>query len=406
MHENNKKSLTGNYAAAHAAKLARVSITFMFPIGPSDEVAETMARFIDKGEHEGRIIDLQFERSTINAQIIATQGGVRCIFATNSEGLLVSEQQLVAAAASRVPLVIAVADRSLAPPVVVAADLQDTVMQRDTGWLSFYCENAQEVLDNTIQAYRIAEDPQVRLPAFICYDGWEVSHSVYPCTIPDQKMVDQFLPPLSFGEGVDILKIDYASLYDAKKDRPWKDYYMQMRYKLVQSMEVAKEKIVTVGKEYHERFGSPYHGLLESVNCEGADIVVVTMGGITATAKYALSLWDEEKIKVGLVKLRTFRPFPGQELGDMLKDAKVVIVIERDISAAVYHELRDALYDREQRPKIIGRVVGIGGNDVTYFDFIQMIQEGKRLLKGKGLVRGLDWHFESTQELSQAMRGD
>jgi len=402
----NKKSLTGNYAAAYGAKLARVAITFLFPIGPSDEVAETMAQFYAQGELQGRVIDLQFERSTINAQWTATQAGVRCLFATNSEGLLVAEQQLVASAAQRVPLVIAVANRSISPPVVVTADLQDTVMQRDTGWISFYCENAQEVLDTTIQAYRIAEDDEVRLPVFVCYDGWEVSHSVYPCVVPDQEAVDQFLPPLSFGEGIDILNVDYAALYSAKKDRPWKNYYMPMRYKLVQALNGAREKIVAVGKEYHQKFGSPYYGLLEAVNVEGADIVVVTMGGITATAKYALSLWDNEKIKVGLIKLRTLRPFPGPELSPLLRNAKVVLVVERDISAAVYHEVRDALYDLDTRPKIIGRVAGIGGNDVTYFDFLRMIGEAKEAMEGKGSVPPMDWHFESTQDLPETRMED
>lgn len=401
-----KKSLTGNYAAAYGAKLARVAITFIFPIGPSDEVAENMAQYYAKGELKGRVIDLQFERSTVNAQWTATLAGVRCLFATNSEGLLVAEQQLVASAAARLPLVIAVANRAISPPVVVLPDLQDTIMQRDAGWISFYCENAQDVLDTMIQAYRIAEDNEVRLPAFVCYDGWEVSHSVYPCVIPDQELVDEFLPPLSFGEGIDILNVDYASLYSEKKDRPWKNYYMPMRYKMVHAMDVAREKIVTVGKEYHQKFGSPYYGLLESVNVDGADIVVITMGGITSTAKYALSLWEDEKVKVGLIKLRTLRPFPGPELGKLLRKAKVVLVVERDISAAIYHELRDALYDLDQRPKVVGRVAGIGGNDVTYFDFLKMIQEAKKVLNGKVSVPPLDWHFESIQDLAKTKMED
>ncbi|MBI4495480.1 MAG: hypothetical protein HY697_00950 [Deltaproteobacteria bacterium] len=398
--------MTGNHAAALAAKLARVPITFIFPIGPSDEVAETMAQFYAQGELMGRVIDLHFERSTVNAQITATQAGVRCIFATNSEGLLVAEQQLVAAAASRVPLVIAVANRSISPPVVVTTDLQDTVMQRDTGWMSFYCEDPQEVLDTILQAYRIAEDNDVRLPAFVSYDGWEVSHCVYPCTIPNQEAVDQFLPPLSFGEGLDILKEDYASLFSDRNDRQWKNIYMQMRYKLVQAMDIARGKIAAIGREYHQQFGSPYYGLLEAVNVEGADIVLVTMGAITSTAKYALGLWENEKVKVGLIKLRTLRPFPGPELTLLLRNSKVVLVVERDISAAVYHELRDALYDLDPRPKVIGRVAGIGGNDVTYFDFLRLIQEAGNLLKGKGDVPTLDWHFESAREVSQGRMED
>jgi pyruvate ferredoxin oxidoreductase alpha subunit len=401
-----KKGLTGNYAAAVGAKLARVAMTFLFPIGPSDEVAETMAQYYAKGELKGRVIDLQFERSTINAQWTATQAGVRCLFATNSEGLLVAEQQLVASAAARLPLVIAVANRAISPPVVVSPDLQDTVMQRDIGWMSFYCENAQEVLDTMVQAYRIAEDDEVRLPAFVCYDGWEVSHSVYPCAIPDQEAVDQFLPPLSFGEGIDVLKVDYASLYTEKKDRPWKNYYMPMRYKMVHAMDAAREKIEAVGKQYHQRFGSPYHGLLEAVNVEGADIVVVTMGGITSTAKYALSLWEDDKVNVGLIKLRTLRPFPGSDLAGLLKKVRVVLVVERDISAAVYHELRDALYDLDERPKVIGRVAGIGGNDVTYFDFLKMISEARNVLEGKGSVPPLDWHFEIVQDPSRTKLED
>lgn len=174
-----RQALTGNKAAAHALKLARTQVLCYFPIGPSDEVGEELSRMIQRGGHDAKLIELEHERSVMNAQITATQSRVRCSFATNSEGLLIAAQQLIFASYARIPIVV-VAHRALEPPAVVRTDDHDTIMFRDIHCMHYHCENAQDVLDTVIQAYRVSEDPSVLLPAFVTHDGWEMSHNSYP----------------------------------------------------------------------------------------------------------------------------------------------------------------------------------------------------------------------------------
>ncbi len=388
--------LTGNYAVAHAARLARVELACFFPIGPSDEVGETIRALINRGEMRARIMDLQNERSSINAQIAATEAGVRSIFATNSEGLLYGQEQIKHASYARLPMVIAVANRALEPPLIVTPDYQDAIMQRDMGWLCLFCENAKDVLDTTIQAYRIAEDPGVRLPVFVCYEGWEVSHSTYPCRLPSQDTVDSFLPPLSVQPESDILNFSYREHYGERTLKAWlPEGYMELRYRLVEAMKRSEEVIEVAGRDYRRLTGTEYGGLGECYRTEDAEVIVLTMGSITSTARFAVDVLREAESAVGLVKLRAFRPFPGRWLREALKDAETVLVIERDISAALFHELRSAFYSLEKRPLILGRVAGIGGRDVTYYDVAFMVEEALAAAGGGPVQREIAWHFPS-----------
>ena len=213
-----RSTLTGNKAAAHALKLARIQVLCSFPIGPSDEVSEEASRMVQRGELDAKLIELEHERSVMNAQITASQSGVRCSFATNSEGLLIAAQQLIFASYARIPIVVVVAHRALEPPAVVRTDDQDTIMYRDIHWLHYHCENAQDVLDTLIQAYRVSEHQEVLLPTFLTYDGWEVSHNSYPVELPSQEAVDQFLPPFQLPPELDFIKnLDFAAYYSGPR---------------------------------------------------------------------------------------------------------------------------------------------------------------------------------------------
>ena len=206
--ESRVEMMTGNEAAAEACKMAGVQVVGFFPIGPSDEVGERLVQMMRRGDLDARVIDLENERSVVNAQIVAAQAGVRTSFATNSEGLVFAYQPLFWAPYGRVPIVVHVAHRAMEPPTTIVTDDHDTIIFRDVHWLQFHCENAQDVFDTTLQAYRVAEDHEVLLPAFVTYAGWEVSHASYPLTLPTQSQVDAFLPRYKLPPGTDVLEAD------------------------------------------------------------------------------------------------------------------------------------------------------------------------------------------------------
>lgn len=388
------RTLTGNQAAAHAARLCRVQMVGFFPIGPSDEVAEEIARFIDKGQMKATIMDLQNERSIMNTMVMGSEAGVRTVFATNSEGLYFAAEPIKAAAAHRVPVILTVANRALEPPLIVTPDYQDTVSLRDTFWMQLYCENPQDVLDTTIQAYRIAEDRTIRLPAFVCFDGWEVSHSSFTVTLPDQEQVDAFLPAYTRDPEDDILRFDYRQMYHGQRTLAelGTDDYMEQRYQLVSALARAEGVIADVNARYAAMTGRSWGGVIDGMALDDAEVVIVTMGAITATARLAVAALRKSGRRAGLLKLRAFRPFPAGPLQRALARARAVVVIERDISAGVYHELRSALFGSTPCPRVLGRVAGIGGRDVTPEDIIHLGEEAFWAIEGKR-VEETQWHF-------------
>ncbi len=400
-----RTALTGNKAAAQALKLARIQVLCFFPIGPSDEVGEEASRIISRGDLDARVIELQNERSVMNAQCVATQSGVRCSFATNSEGLLYAAQQLIFASYARIPIVITVAHRALEPPAVVRTDDQDTIMYRDIHWIHYHCENAQDVFDTILQAYKVSENQEVLLPAFVTYDGWEVSHNSYPVMLPSQEMVDRFLPSFQLPPEIDFLKnMDFSAYYSGARmsgygyvdvDRE----YMERRYQLDYALNhTTKAMILEAHREYQEIFGRGYGGLLESYKTEDAEVVLVGMGSLVSTARVAIDMMREQSRKVGLVKIRTYRPFPGRELADALRGAKAVVVLDRNTVTAVFQDLRSALFGEDSPPRVIGRTVGLGGRDVTYYDMHYMAEEGFRALEPGNLVPEQSWHFDVIED--------
>jgi pyruvate/2-oxoacid:ferredoxin oxidoreductase alpha subunit len=366
-----------------------------FPIGPSDEVAEEIARLIERGQMSATIMDLQNERSVMNAMVMGSEAGVRTIFATNSEGLYFAAEPIKAAAPHRVPVVVAVANRALEPPLIVTPDYQDTVSLRDTFWLQLYCENPQDVLDTTIQAYRIAEDRSIRLPAFVCFDGWEVSHSSFTVSMPDQVEVDAFVPPYVRDPEDDIATFDYRQMYHGQRTLAelGADDYMEQRYQLVTAHQRALGVIEEVNGAYARLTGRDWGGVIDAVETADAEVVVVTMGAITSTARLATAALRKAGRRVGLVKLRAFRPFPAARLRATLARARAVVVIERDISGAIYQELRHALFGSRPCPAVLGRVAGIGGRDVTPDDIVHLTEEGFAAAAGDSSVEEFRWHF-------------
>ncbi len=396
-------TLTGNEAVCWAMKLARTNAGVFFPIGPADEVMETLRIRIDQGDMpDARVLQMENEKAVVSCQIGLARMGIRSLFATCTEGLLWPAAEIRYAAGSRLPIMIAVPSRAIEPPTSVYADHEDFMMMRDMGWLMFYCEDSQDVLDTIIQAYKISEDRRVLLPAFVGYEGWEVSHGKSRVTLPDQERMDAFLPPYPTREEGDYASIDW---YEHSKNRGrmgWAklndEYSMEAKHFQLEALENAASLVEEVGKEYQELFGSKHIGSLETEGCEDADIIVVTMGALAPLVRWVANAYADKGIKVGTIKLRVFRPFPEKALCEAVKNAKLVIVMERNMRHAVYTELKSALYTHfiaekkgEKPPMVMGKIVGLGGRWVSPSDTTQIINEGLDALKSGKVETSMEW---------------
>src|SRR5512136_3339945 len=322
-----KTVMTGNYAAAHAVKLADVKVVAAYPITPQTSVIEKISEFVAKGEMNAEYIKVESEHSAMSACIGASTAGVRTFTATSSQGLLYMHEMLHWASGSRLPIVMVQVNRALAPPWTIWTDQNDSISQRDTGWIQFYCENNQDILDTVLQAYRVAEDQRVLLPAMVCYDGFELSHTSMPVEIPEKKDVDAFLPPYNPANALIDLErpTTIGSLVSP-------DLYMEFRNLIQEAMENAKQVAEEVAEDFSWRFNRDYEGQLECYKCKGAEVVIVSMGALSSEAKEAVDRLRKEKLAVGAVKVKLFRPFPKEKILGFGKRLKAFVVVDRNIS--------------------------------------------------------------------------
>ncbi len=366
----NRKMLTGNYAAAHGARLARVEVVPVYPITPQTHIMEKMAEFIERGELDAEFVPVESEHTAMAVAIAAQATGARTFTATSAQGLVYMHENLFVASGLRLPIVMAIVNRALGAPNTILPDLSDSLDQRDTGWIQIYVENAQEAHDMIIQAYRIAEDEQVLLPVAVCFEGIIISHYMEPVEILDQQKVDQFLRPY---------EPEHVIL---DPDRPMAvgqivmddSYYTEYRYQQQEAMDNAQRVIREVDEIFGDTFGRNYGGLIAADGMEDAEVALLTLGSLTSTARAVVkTLREEAGIPIGLIKLRAVRPFPDRELKKYLSDIKAVAVLERDVSIGaggiIYTELARILNgDRGPRPLLTNYILGLGGRDVTIED--------------------------------------
>ncbi|MCS7114184.1 MAG: transketolase C-terminal domain-containing protein [Nitrososphaerota archaeon] len=380
--------LTGNEAAAYGAKLCRPEVVAVYPITPQSEISEIMADFAARGELKAKVFRVESEHSAMSILIGATMAGARTFTATSSNGLFYMHEMLFYAAGARLPIVMAVANRSASPPWSIWCDHADSISQRDTGWLQIYVENCQEVLDSIIQAYKIAENYDVLLPIMVCLDGFTLTHISEGVEIPDQESVDEFLPPLDFKFSLKRFLEEDLSVCLAHLCPPDASY-MEYKYFQAKAAENAKKIISDVDDEFGENFGRSYGGLFEAYRMDDAEVAIITLGSMTTTARTVVDEYRKNGVKAGLIKLRTYRPFPTQELRKTLERVSVVGVVERDFSygyaGAVYVDTAAALKRLGDIPKIVNFITGLGGREITLDNFRYII---KRLLSvaEKGIV--------------------
>lgn len=361
--------LTGNFAAAHGARLARVEVVPVFPITPQTPIMEKIVEFIENGALDAEFIPAESEHSVMAAAIAAEAMGARTFTATSSQGLVYMHENLFVASGIRLPIVMAIVNRFVGPPQTMVNDLSDSLDQRDTGWIQIYAENAQEVHDMIVQAYRIGEDKRVLLPVAVCFEGIIISHYMEPVEVMDQEKVDLFLPPYR-PEHVILDPERPMSLGQIAMDDT---YITEIKYQQQEAMDRAKGVIQEVDEAFGKTFGRRYGGLFSTERMEDAEVALLTLGSLASTARAVVNhLRKEEGIPIGLVKLRSFRPFPDQELRECLSTMKAIAVLEKDISigggGVVYLELSHCFNRRDHNPLLINYILGLGGRDVTFED--------------------------------------
>ncbi len=355
-----KEVMTGNKAVAYGAKLSRVQVIAAYPITPQTTIIEYLADFCARGELKAEFIKVESEPSALAACVGASATGARAFTATSGQGLLLMHEIIHWAAGARLPIVLANVNRAVAPGWSIWTEQNDSLSQRDTGWMQFYVESNQEVLDTVIQAYKVAE--KVSLPAMVVLDAFVLSHTSEIVDVPPQEMVDEYLPP-------------YQPQYKLDVDDPrafgglvFPTDWTELRYKIQEAHQKAVEVAKEADREYGELFGRSY-GLLEKYPQDEAEVILVTSGTVTSTARDVIDQWREQGRKVSLLKVRLFRPFPIQEVRKALEGAEKVAVIDRNISfghgGIFAQEIKSALYNSPHRPVLFSFIAGLGGWDIT-----------------------------------------
>ncbi len=359
--------LSGNEAVAVAMRQINPDVMGAFPITPSTEIPQYFAQYVADGQVDTELVTVESEHSSMSVCIGAAAAGGRAISATSSAGLALMYELLYVAASSRLPIVLAVSTRALTGPININNDHSDAMGARDSGWIQIYAENNQEVYDNYLQAFPIAEDPSVRLPVMICMDGFITSHAVENIELMEDAEVQGFVGEYN-PEHYLLNKNGTLAVgpYDVT------NYYMEHKKQEAEAMKNAKAAILARAEAFRALTGRSY-GFFEEYRMEDAQESIVLIGSTAGTAKAAVDMLRQEGKKVGLIKVRVFRPFPAEELAQALKNCKAVAVMDKveGFSAQggpLFAETRSALYDLEPRPKTIGIVYGLGGRDVSTGD--------------------------------------
>jgi pyruvate/2-oxoacid:ferredoxin oxidoreductase alpha subunit len=378
---SNVQIMTGNSAAAWGAKVAKVQVISAYPITPSTSVTETIANWVERGELKAEYVRVESEHSVMTVCVSASTVGARVFTSTSSHGLLYMHEQLHWAAGSRLPIVMCCINRGVGAPWSIFNDQQDSIAQRDTGWIQIYCRDNQEILDSVIQAYRIAEE--VYCPVMVCYDGFVLSHTMMPVDVPDAETVTRFLPPykphtlLCPEEPRNINPVIF----------PWqrrdaegvlRDGYMDMRWKLQHALEGSRDVIVRTSRDYAELFGRDHGGMLWSYRTDDAEVLIAAMGSIATEATTAADLLREQGIRAGVVGIRVYRPFPRAEVREAFRNIPAMIVFEKDISygyeGALSADIKAALYGTGIAAPVHNFIAGLGGRDVKAHELAEAVR--------------------------------
>jgi pyruvate ferredoxin oxidoreductase alpha subunit len=372
----NRQMLTGNVAAAWAARLAEVDYVPAFPITPQTEIIETIAEWVHRGIMPARYVNMDSEHSMLTAAGAAAAAGARVFTATSSQGLLYGFELLYTVAGWRVPLVLVNVSRGLASPITLEPDHNDVLAARDCGFLQIHAETCQEVLDSILMAYRIAEDSQVLLPVMVNLDGFYLSFTREPVVVPDLEQVRAFLPPYS---------PTHASF---KASRPMAQgiavlgggIYSYFRYQMQLAAQNALAVHAKASDAFEAAFGRRY-GLIDSYRLDDADYVLVMSNSFATKGRAAIDRFREKGIRAGLLRLRVIRPFPARAIANALSGRRAIAVIDQNLSIGfggiTHAEVATALYTEPARPPILSFIGALGGKDLSEIEFDQILDDMK-----------------------------
>jgi len=355
-------ALTGNDAAAEALKDVNPDVAAVFPITPQTELMHKFSSFVNDGDVDTELIPVESEHSAQSACFGAAAAGARTITATSSQGLLLMAEICAISASTRLPIVMPVVNRAISGPINIHCDHSDTMFCRDAGWIQLFCENAQEVYDNVLQAFRIGEHKDVLLPVMVCLDGFILSHTMEGLEVlgrdAARKFAGEYQPAFSLLDTENPISIGPLHLTD---------YYFECRRQLTEAMEHARTVILDTGREYGELTGRSY-AYFEEYRLDDADVAIVALGSTCGTAKVAADQARDKGVKAGVVKLRAFRPFPGDELAEVINRVGTVAVMDRSASCGLrggplFNEVRS--FANGGCPNLVNYIYGLGGRDIS-----------------------------------------
>ncbi len=372
---------TGNVAAALGVQLAKAQVVAAYPITPQTPLTEKLSELIESGEMDAEYIPVESEHSALSVCIAASTAGARAFTATSANGLLYMHEQIHWAAGARLPIVMCVANRGVGAPWTIWNDHQDSISQRDTGWLQVYASDHQQIIDSVIKAFYLAE--KINIPVMVCYDGYLLSHTYMPFEVPEQEKVDSFISPLKSSHALnpdDPANLNTVTLPDVRLDIHGKiaHGYMELRYLLQEGMIHAIDELGKVEERFKEIFGRGDNPYIESYRCEDASFIAVSMGSLSYQLRDVVDQLREDGIKVGSAGMRLYRPFPHKAVIEALANVKGVIVFEKAISygfcGPLYSDIKSAIYDNENRPFVHNYVLGLGGREIKTGDLAGVLR--------------------------------
>jgi len=388
------QGLNGDEAVALAAKQADVDVVAAYPITPQTIIVEKFSEYVANGEVEAEYVCTESEHSAMAACLAASATGARVFTATASAGLALMHEMLFVTSGCRAPIVMAVANRALSAPINIHCDHSDAMAERDSGWIQIYAENPQEVYDSVLQAFRIGEHLDVQLPVMVGLDGFTVSHTLENVQVFPDDVVRLFVRTRAFPlvlthEGKTVpLKLDpEAPLTLGPLALP--NYYFEFKRQQEQAMKNAMRVTQEIHKEYAALSGRSYgDGLIEEYKLNDAEIAIVCVGSTAGTVKIVVDDLRDKGIKAGLLRIRTYRPFPVKEIVKALGKTKAVAVMDRSMSfggegGAVFHEVRNALYDTPNKPYVVNYIYGLGGRDTSPIQIQGIFEDLLKVLQTK-----------------------
>jgi len=376
--KNNMKPLTGTEAAALAMKQINPDVVAAYPITPQSDIMHSFAQYVANGKVDSELIRVESEHSAMSACVGASASGARVMTASSSQGIALMHEIIYIASSTRLPIIMNVVNRALSGPINIHCDHSDTMAERDSGWVQIYCENAQEVYDLTLLSLRLAEHEDIMLPVMICQDGFITSHAVEPVKVLEDSKIKSYIGEfkskhslLDVDKPITIGPIDFY------------DYYFEHKRQQVDAMQQVRKLYPKIAKDFVKLSGK-YYDVIEDYKLKDADYVIVTMSSTAGTTKEVIDMMRKKGKKVGLLKIRMFRPFPNEEIVKLLKGKKAVVVLDRAASfgaeAPLFSEVKSAFYDEKNKPKMSSYVFGLGGRETTPEMIENVFNE---LIKGK-----------------------